>query len=292
VLALLASFLAGARVSAPLRRMASIATRVDAGDLEPRMEVPPGRSDEVRVLGEAFNHMLDRLADAFARQREFIADASHELRTPITVIRGQLEVLAAQSDPSEAEVQRVARLVQAEIARTTRLIDDLLVLAQADRTGFLRPEAVELGPFVSELWSGVSLTAERHFELGPVPIGAIVADPDRLAQAVRNLARNAIEHTEPRTGLVRLEVARSGVDQVGFAVIDDGPGIPAAERELIFERFHRTDPSRSRNDGGAGLGLAIVQAIASAHGGVVRAADGPRGRGARVELVLPRFGPV
>jgi signal transduction histidine kinase len=290
VLALLASFLAGARVSAPLRRMASIATRVDAGDLEPRMEVPPGRSDEVRVLGEAFNHMLDRLAEAFARQREFIADASHELRTPITVIRGQLEVLAAQGDPPAAEVQRVNRLVQAEIARTTRLIDDLLVLAQADRSGFLRPEKVDLGPFVSELWDGVSLTAERRFELGPIPIGAIVVDPDRLAQALHNLARNAIEHTEPSTGLVRLEVVRHGVDRIGFAVIDDGPGIPPAERELIFERFHRTDSSRSRRDGGAGLGLAIVQAIALAHGGNVRAGDGPGGRGARVELVLPRFG--
>jgi signal transduction histidine kinase len=292
VIALLASYIAGARVSAPLRRMAAVATRVDAGDLEPRLEVPPGRGDEVRVLGDAFNHMLDRLAEAFERQREFIADASHELRTPITVIRGQLEVLAAQRDPSGAEVQRVTRLVESEIARTTRLIDDLLVLAQADRTGFLRTEAVDLVPFVDELWDGVSLTAERHFELGPVPNGKLTADPDRLAQALRNLARNAIEHTKPQTGHVRLEVARTGADRVMFAIIDDGPGIPAAERELIFERFHRTDPARSRDNGGAGLGLAIVRAIALAHGGVVHAGDAPRGRGARVELVLPRFAPA
>jgi two-component system OmpR family sensor kinase len=289
VIALLASYLAGARVSAPLRRMASIASRVDAGDLNPRMDVNSSRGDEVQVLSDAFNHMLDRLAEAFARQREFVADASHELRTPITVIRGQLEVLAAQSAPSAEEVERVNRQVQAEISRTTRLIDDLLVLAQADRAGFLRLEPVQLSSFVEELWDGVSLTADRHFELGPVPAGSLIADPDRLAQALRNLARNAIEHTADSSGLVRLEVARAAGDRIRFTIIDDGPGIPESERELIFERFHRTDPARSRANGGAGLGLAIVRAIAIAHGGAVRAGDGPRGRGARVELVLPRF---
>ena len=140
-LALLASYLAGARVSAPLRRMAAVAARVDAGDLGPRMELTGGRTDEVRVLAEAFNHMLDRLAEAFTSQREFIADASHELRTPITVIRGQLEVLAAQEDPSPEEVRRVERLVQAEITRISRLVDDLLVLAQAEQTEFPAPGA-------------------------------------------------------------------------------------------------------------------------------------------------------
>ena len=109
VLTLLASYLAGARVSAPLRRMAQVATRVDAGDLDPRMEISGGRVDEVRVLAEAFNRMLDRLSEAFAGQREFVADASHELRTPLTVISGQLEVLAAQENPSSAEVTRVER---------------------------------------------------------------------------------------------------------------------------------------------------------------------------------------
>ena len=292
VIALLASYLAGARVSAPLRRMAATASRVDAGDLEPRMSIPAGRSDEVRVLADAFNHMLDRLSTAFERQREFVADASHELRTPITVIRGQLEVLAAQRDPPAAEVRRVQQLVEAEIARTTRLIDDLLVLAQADRTGFLRIEPVDVRPFLEELWDGLSLTAERRFELGPLPNGTLRADPDRLAQALRNLARNAIEHTRPSTGLVRLEVDRAGAARLSFAVIDDGPGIPPEEREPIFERFHRTDPARSRDRGGAGLGLAIVLAIASAHGGSVRAGEGRSGRGARVELTLPGFTPA
>jgi two-component system OmpR family sensor kinase len=288
-LALIASYLAGARVSAPLRRMAAAATQVDAGDLGPRMEVPPGRADEVRVLAEAFNHMLDRLAEAFSSQREFVADASHELRTPLTVIRGQLEVLAAQGAPSSEDVRRVASVVAAEIARINRLVDELLLLAQAERTDFLRLGRIELPAFVSELWDGISLTANRRFELGPVPNGMLRADPDRLAQALRNLARNAIEHTEPDTGLVRLEVERMAGDRLRFAVLDDGPGIPRGERLRVFERFHRVDSGRSRSAGGAGLGLAIVRAMVEAHGGQVRATDGAEKSGARVELVLPGF---
>jgi two-component system OmpR family sensor kinase len=290
-IALVLSYLAGARVSAPLRRMAAVATRVDAGDLQPRMATSDARSDEVRVLADAFNHMLDGLADAFAGQREFIADASHELRTPLTVIRGQLEVLAAQPDPPGEEVRRVEHLVQAEIARISRLVDDLLLLAQSEQTDFLRIDRVDLPTFVEELWDGVSLTAERRFELGLIPPGVLIADPDRLAQALRNLARNAIEHTVAPDGLVRLGLERVPPDRVRFLVDDDGAGIPAGERERVFERFHRTDPARTRAAGGAGLGLAIVRAIANAHGGRVRAGGVPGGRGARLELELPGFKP-
>jgi len=292
LLALFASYLAGARVSAPLRRMAQVATRVDAGDLDPRMEISGDRRDEVRVLADAFNRMLDRLSEAFASQREFVADASHELRTPLTVIRGQLEVLAAQEHPSSAEVTRVEQLVQAEITRVSRLVDDLLVLAQAERTDFLRSETIDVRPFVTELWDGMSLTADRKFELGTIAEGTLEGDPDRLAQALRNLARNAIEHTEEHDGLVRLDVTRLAPDRIRFAVLDDGPGIPEDERERVFERFHRTDAGRSRTtSSGAGLGLAIVRAIAEAHKGTVRVEDSQNGRGAAIELVLPGFEP-
>ncbi len=291
LLALLASYLAGARVTAPLRRLAAVASRVDAGELAPRMDPPPGSGNELRVLAVSFNHMLDRLQEAFAGQRAFIADASHELRTPLTVIRGQLEVLAATESPTPEEVRRVERLLQAEVTRISRLVDDLLVLAQAEQTDFLRVEDIDLAAFVSELWDGLSLTASRRFSLGDLPLGTLRADPDRLAQALRNLARNAIEHTEPDHGIVRLEVERAGADQVRFAVFDDGPGIAPEERERVFERFHRTDPARSRASGGAGLGLAIVRAIADAHGGEVRAVSRDPARGARVELVLPGFAP-
>ncbi|MGO9901798.1 MAG: sensor histidine kinase [Solirubrobacteraceae bacterium] len=290
-IALVASYLAGARVSAPLRRIAAVAARVDGGDLEPRIPTAAARSDEVRVLADAFNHMLDRLADAFAGQREFVADASHELRTPLTVIRGQLEVLAAQPDPSGEEVRRVERLVQAEITRISRLVDDLLLLAQSEQTDFLRTEPIELVTFVDELWDGVSLIAERRFELGAVPQGSLDADPDRLAQALRNLARNAIEHTTAPDGLVRLELNRIQPDLIRFAVIDDGPGIPPGELERVFERFHRIDPARTRAAGGAGLGLAIVRAIADAHRGRAYARSAPGAAGACLTLELPGFTP-
>jgi signal transduction histidine kinase len=289
VIALLASYLAGAHVSAPLRQMAAVATRVDAGDLAPRLEIRGSRADEVHVLGEAFNHMLDRLQEAFAAQRSFVADASHELRTPLTVIRGQLEVLAAQADPSIDEVRRVERLAQAEISRIARLVDDLLVLAQAERTDFLRVEAIELEPFVRELWDGLALMADRRFELGPIPSGTVMADPDRLAQVLRNLARNAIDHTRPGDGLVRLDVEPVAGDRVRFAVTDDGPGIPEREREHVFERFYRTDAARTRSQGGTGLGLAIVKAITEAHGGQARALAAEPPPGTRVELLLPRY---
>ena len=283
--------MAGARVSAPLRRMTQVAARVDAGEFSPRMDVSRDGRGELAILAEAFNHMLDRLAHAFTRQREFVADASHELRTPLTVIRGQLEVLAAQNQPTAAEVRRVEEVVSAEIGRLDRLVEDLLLLAQAEQNDFIRPEPIPLRPFLSELWHGLELTARRRFELGPVPDGSVRGDPDRLAQALRNLARNAIEHTSAPAGLVRLEVGRVGQERIRFAVVDDGPGIPSKERERIFERFHRTDAARSRNSGGTGLGLAIVRAIAEAHGGLVRAAEPAPGKGAVVELVLPRYEP-
>jgi two-component system OmpR family sensor kinase len=288
--ALGASFLIGTRFTLPLRRMAAVAAKVDAGDLHPRIPDVGRRGDEVRVLAETFNRMLDRLTDAFAGQRAFLADASHELRTPLTVIRGQLEVLAAQPDLPAEEVRRVERLVQAEIARIARLVDDLLLLAKAEQTEFLRPEPIDLEPYVHELWDGVSLLAPRRFQLGRVPEGTLTADPDRLAQALRNLIANAIEHTAPEHGLVRLDVQCHGLDRLRFLVSDDGPGIPPAERERVFERFHRTDSARDRTSGGTGLGLAIVRAIAEAHGGHALVAD-PTTGGTRIELELPRFAP-
>jgi signal transduction histidine kinase len=286
--ALLASYLVGARVSLPLRRMAAIVARVDAGELEPRIHEAGGPGDEVRVLADAFNHMLDRLSEAFAGQRAFVADASHELRTPLTVIRGQLEVLGAQPHPPIEEVRRVERLVQAEVSRITRLVDDLLLLAKSEERQFLHVQTIDLRPFVEDLWDGMSLTAERHFELSAVPDGTLQADPDRLAQALRNLARNAIEHTADPDGLVRLDVEQVVADRVRFVVTDNGSGIAPNQRERVFERFHRTDTARDRASGGAGLGLAIVRAITQAHAGYVTAGE-RLGGGAKIELELPGF---
>jgi two-component system OmpR family sensor kinase len=286
LLALGAAYLIGTGISAPMRRLANVAARVGAGDLAPRMHPSPSSSREVLVLAEAFNHMLDRLSHAFEGQREFIADASHELRTPLTVIRGQLEVLASDDRASRDDLLHAERQMQSEVARITRLVDDLLLLAQSDQREFLHLAEVELSEFVTDLWDSLSLTAERNFEIGRVAPVTVRADPDRLAQALRNLARNAIEHTEAPDGLVRIDVDAGSTGNIVLAVSDDGPGIPKEFRELVFERFYRTDPARTRAAGGAGLGLAIVKAIAEAHGGTVSVTDSIFG-GARFDLQLP-----
>jgi signal transduction histidine kinase len=268
--------------------MAAVAARVDAGDLHPRIHDLTGEASELRVLADAFNHMLDRLTEAFAGQRAFVADASHELRTPLTVIRGQLEVLAAQSSPPEQEVRRVESLVLAEVGRITRLVDDLLLLAKAEQTEFLRISEIDLQDYVASLWDGMTLLAERRFELAPIPAGILRADPDRLAQALRNLIANAIDHTREGKGLVRLSIRELGAGRIELVVEDDGPGITPQQRERVFDRFHRTDAARDRASGGTGLGLAIVRAIAEAHGGCALATTSPEG-GARVVFELPGF---
>ncbi len=281
--ALLGGVLVASRVAAPLRRMAGIASRVDGGDLGPRMGIDD-REDEVGVLARSFDHMLDRLQHAFDRQSAFVADASHELRTPVTVIRGQLELLALTDAPDHEEIRRVERLVRTEIMRMDRLVDDLLLLAQADVAGFLRPGTIALPAFLDDLVQGMAETASRRLVLGDVPAVHIEADADRLAQALRNLLRNAIAHTAEHG---RIELA-AHVDsgQVRFVVDDDGPGIPEAQREAVFDRFHRLDAGHSRDEDGAGLGLAIVQAIAEAHGGRAFASGSPLG-GARMVVEIP-----
>jgi two-component system, OmpR family, sensor kinase len=282
--AALAGFAVASRISQPLRRMAGTAATVSAGSISPRIGAD-GLHGEILVLAEAFDNMLDRLDDAFARQRSFVSDASHELRTPLTVVRGQLEVLARQPDISREDVQRVTRLVGTEIERMERLVDELLALAKTEEGWPLERRDVELRPYLSELFDGLSLTADRQFELGAVSDATIAIDPDRISQVLHNLAQNAVAHTRPG-GLVRLSAAANG-RLVVFAVDDDGPGIPPAERDRVFDRFHRTDYSRARSDGGSGLGLAIARAIVEAHGGTIRAGESPEG-GARLEFELPR----
>jgi two-component system OmpR family sensor kinase len=290
LLGVLCAYLIGSRISDPIRRAAAVAAQIDAGDLGPRIVLSPGAAEELQVLADAFNHMLDRLAHAFAAQREFVADASHELRTPLTVIRGQLDVLVGSHGtiamPERADIERVEHLIQAEISRLTRLVDDLLLLAQSDRDDFLHLTDVRLDELVTELWDGLSLTAERNFELGSLEPVTVIADPDRLAQALRNLAGNAITHTSEPHGLVRVDVERSGQDVARVTVSDDGPGISPELRAHVFERFYRTDPARTRAAGGAGLGLAIVQAITEAHHGSVKVGVAAAG-GAMFQLDLP-----
>ena len=282
-----ASYLLAAQTARPLRRMAGRAEEIDAGDLSRRMEVPRS-ADEVTRLAESFNRMLARLDDAFSRQRDFVADASHELRTPLTVVRGQLEVLARQSNPSKADVDHAAAHVQAAVGRMQGLVDDLLLLAQADQGLELRKRPVELRSYLEDQLDGFRAAAERRFELGEVPDLALEFDPEKIGQVIWNLLSNAVDHTGD-TG--RIEVSAGLVaGGVAIRVDDDGPGIPESERARVFDRFHRTDFSRDRRAGGSGLGLAIARALVEAHGGRIAAADSPLG-GARIEFVVPSAQP-
>ncbi|MHB8659585.1 MAG: sensor histidine kinase [Solirubrobacteraceae bacterium] len=286
--AILAGHLVTGRLSRPLRRIASTARQIDAGELDHRIR-ERGPHDEVRVLADALDHMLDRLQGAFDRQRAFVGDASHELRTPLTVIAGQIEVLESQHDPGREEVARVVGVVGVEVARMTRLIDDLLLLANADEGRLLRRRRFDLVRFLCALFEGLSQLGDRRYEHSEIPRGTIDADPDRLAQVLRNVARNAVQQTGAG-GLVRLTIT-ADQDRLSFAVDDDGPGIPVAERERVFDRFHRIDASRARAYGGSGLGLAIAQAIIREHGGRIWVDQAPAG-GARVAFELTGFEPT
>jgi len=281
--ALLAGYLVAARTAAPLRRIASTAAAVDAGDLTPRLR-PEGSTPELRTVVEAFNHMLDRLDLAFSRQRRFVSDASHELRTPLTAIRGQLEVLARKEAPSTEDVHRAEALAMTEIHRVERLVDDLLALAHLDEGAEPRLRDVEVAP----LLRGLAEAGLERTEIGELVEGAVPIDPDLIAQVVRNLLSNAHRHAGPE-GRVVLS-ARAEPGRLVVAVDDDGPGVPAARREQVFERFHRNQAARDRSSGGSGLGLGIARSIVDLHGGRIWIEDSPLG-GARAVFALPRFMP-
>ena len=278
--ALLAGYLVSARAAAPLRRFAATATEVDAGDLSPRIVADPTSAAELRTLADSFNLMLDRLEDAFARQRGFVSDASHELRSPLTAIRGQIEVLAREPDPDAAAVKRVEAATLAELTRVERLVEQMLALARLDEgVGPVRQE-VDAAAFLREAVA----TAPGAATLGAQAGGRIELDPDMVARVIRNLVENARRHAGAE-GTVT--VSSSAVDgKLRVDVDDDGPGIAAGERERIFDRFHRSDTARARTSGGAGLGLAIARSIVETHGGRIRADASPHG-GARISFELP-----
>ena len=204
--ALLAGYLVAARAAAPLRRIAATATEVDAGDLSPRIAADPGAAAELRVLSDSFNLMLDRLQDAFARQRGFVSDASHELRSPLTAIRGQIEVLAREPDPDAADVRRVEKVTLAELARVERLVEEMLTLARLDEgVGPARRE-LDAARFLRQ----AVLDAPGGAAVGALAPGRIEADPEMLGRVVRNLVENARRHAGPDGTCERLLDPRRG----------------------------------------------------------------------------------
>jgi two-component system OmpR family sensor kinase len=286
VAALAAVVLVAGRSTRPVRRMATVAGAVDAGELSTRME--PEGPVEARLLAESFNHMLDRLEEAFARQRAFTSDASHELRTPLTAIRGQIEVLSrSRHTASPEEVAATAAVVTREVDRMERLVDDMLLLAQLDEGLAHDPRPTAVASLLADAVSGLEGGLDRELEVRPAPRGTVPADRDRITQVIRNLIRNSVEHTAPG-GAINVAASPGDDGAVEISVSDDGPGIPPADRERIFVRFHRVERARDRRSGGTGLGLAIARAIVEAHGGHIWADDAPEG-GARITFELPGY---
>jgi hypothetical protein len=268
------------------RRLADITERNPAA----RLRVPAGR-DEIAALATTMNALLDRLQLALDRQRDFVADASHELLTPLTALRAELE-LAGRPGRSRAALEAAVTAAAGDTDRLIRLADDLLLLARAQEgASFLRPAEVDVAALLAAAARAFAGQAEARGVTVEGPAGPeriVTADPDRLRQAVDNLLSNAIRHS-PAGEAVELAARdgrRDGRDLVVIEVSDRGPGFPADFLPHAFERFSRGDAGRSRAVGGTGLGLAIVDFIARAHGGRAVAVNRPGG-GASVSVELP-----
>jgi signal transduction histidine kinase len=273
---LLAWFMAG-RLLAPLKTLTLTAQSINESELTKR--IPVRGEGEISELTSTFNAMMDRLEGSFASQRDFINDAGHELRTPITIIRGHLELMG--DDPQEQ--QETLTLVIDELDRMSRFVDDLLLLAKAERPDFLVLETVDIAVLTEELFTKATALAPRNWQLDTVAKGRMVADRQRLTQAVMNLAQNATQYTtEDGSIFIGSKITKN---KVSFWVQDTGEGIIPADQERIFERFARAAASRRRSEG-AGLGLSIVRAIAQAHYGNIFLKS-KLGTGSTFRIVLP-----
>ena len=270
-----------ARILRPVRELTSTARRITGSDLSAR--IPVDGRDELAELGGTFNEMVERLDDGITSQRRFLDDVAHELRTPITIARGHLEVLG--DDPAE-QAETVA-IVTDELDRMSRYVSDLLVLAKAEQPDFLTPAPIDLGELGLDLLARLPGLAPRRWVLDaapPVGVVTVVADRERLEQAVLNLASNAVQHTEAGAE-IGLALGAAG-REAWLAVRDTGPGVDPAVAETLFDRYARAATSRASRPDGAGIGLSIVEAIARAHGGRASVTSTP-GSGATFRVTVP-----
>jgi two-component system, OmpR family, sensor kinase len=289
-LALAAWWLVGVGLR-PLRRMGEVAGQIAAGDLSRRVEPEDDRT-EVGRLGRSLNAMLVQIEAAFAeraagerRLRRFLADASHELRTPLASIRGYSELYRMGAAREPAEVERAMARIESESARMGGLVDDLLTLARIDEVREPAREPLDLRELLEDARDDARAAApERAITLSPTGPVAALGDGDALRRVFANLLRNAIVHTPEGTPIeLGLETTEA---RATVTVRDHGPGLPPGDPNAVFERFWRDSDSRGRDDGGAGLGLAIVAALVAAHGGTVDASN-PTGGGALFTVRLP-----
>lgn len=279
--------LAGAALR-PVERMRRQTEAITAGQLHARLSVPATR-DEVARLGATMNALLHRLQQSLSRQRDFVADAGHELRTPLSYLRTELE-LAARPGRSYPELQAAVARGAGDVDRLIRLAEDLLLLARADHSDIvLNRSAVHLGRLVTEVAAAArprAAAAGVHLDLDNASDVTVAADPDRLRQMVDNLVDNALR-VSPSDSTVTIHTGLASTpDCAVIEVRDHGPGFPPDFLPHAFERFRRADVSRSPGDGGTGLGLAIVASLAWAHGGAVHA-ENAAGGGATVQIRLP-----
>jgi two-component system, OmpR family, sensor kinase len=291
IIVLVVTWLLVRRGMRPLERMGATARSIAAGGLGHRV-VPSNERTEVGRLGLALNAMLGQLERAFAERdvteqklRHFVSDASHELRTPLTSMRGYAELLQRNPDMTRDDVVLAVRRIEDETRRMGLLVDDLLLLARLDQGRPLDRAPVDLTSMVNDAVSDARAADPGRSVIAHIEAPIVVTGDDlRLRQAVANLVRNALVHTPAGSPVEVALQAQNG--HVDIDVIDHGLGVPAAQRERIFERFHRSDPLRSRDQGGSGLGLSIATAVVTAHGGTISVTDTPGG-GATFRIELP-----
>lgn len=271
----------------PLDAIRARATRISAADLSQRVPVPGG-SDEAARLATTMNEMLARIEDAAVRQQQFVGDASHELRSPLTALQAQLEVALAH--PTDVEVEPLLRTALDQTTRMARLIDGLLFLARTgEEAARPAPGAVDLDELVLAEAHRLQAISGLRIRVTSVTAVRVPGSASDLARLLRNLGDNGVDHAR---STIELALVADGANAV-ISVTDDGPGIAREGRERIFHRFTRLDGSRARHlsGGGSGLGLAIATRIAQAHGGALSVEDRPDGRrGARFVFRLPRTG--
>ncbi len=275
----------------PLAGIGETAGAIAAGDLSRRVE-PSGGRTEIGRLGESLNTMLAQIEAAFderraseERLRRFVADASHELRTPLTSIRGYSELFRRGADTRPEDLAKTMRRIEEEAGRMGVLVDDLLLLARLDQGRPLEREPVDVGRVVQDVVDGArAIDPDRRIDVEVSGRVQVRGDDGRLRQVVANLLDNVRVHTPPRTPV--LVTVKAEGDDVVLSVTDHGPGLPPEIAGRVFERFYRGDAARSRETGGAGLGLSIVSAIVEAHGGRVTTTSAD-GSGARFEVRLP-----
>ncbi|MEM7591399.1 MAG: ATP-binding protein [Cyanobacteria bacterium P01_A01_bin.83] len=272
------AWVAAGKILAPLHNFSDTLKSISESDLSQRIQVQG--QGELAQLGRTFNAMMERIEDSFDTQRNFINDAGHELKTPITIIRGHLELM----DIDTPEQQETVNLTIDELDRMNRLVEDLVLLAKAERPDFLQIETIELTTFITEMFGKMQTLGERNWHLdSQILSGKMTGDHQRITQAIINLASNAVQHTIVDSLIVFGSKIKG--DRVEFWLRDTGNGIAAKEQERIFARFARVKNTRRRSEG-TGLGLAIVKAVVEAHQGEINL-QSKLGIGSTFTLVFP-----